>query len=317
MSIWTLLSFFTLTILTQTTSVEGQAFLNNNPQKQTAEQCQGQCQALYNFYKRIIMLTSMLDRYLESCLQLCPAPAPTTTTPRTVTTPSSPTTRVTGTSILMTTLFNQRAGTFQDCGLSGNRNRIVGGTRAEECEFPWVAEVLSPCSNCGGTIVDSRHIVTAAHCLSTVSLLSNTGCRVTASDLTVKVGSSSLAKTTAYKVSNITIDSRYNYVTKDNDVAVLRLAQDLTFSQCVRPVCLPSTSDDPAKSEECLTAGWGKTDEKSNEIVHINDLMKVKVPIVDEATCRNSYRANSNTIKINENKLCAGNLTHGGKDSCT
>lgn len=50
-------------------------------------------------------------------------------------------------------------------------NRIVGGTKAEPGEFPFQVRLnirsRRGSSLCGGVIIDQRHILTAAHCMTT------------------------------------------------------------------------------------------------------------------------------------------------------
>lgn len=50
-------------------------------------------------------------------------------------------------------------------------NRIVGGNRADPGEFPYQVRLnirsRRGSSLCGGTIIDQRHILTAAHCVTT------------------------------------------------------------------------------------------------------------------------------------------------------
>lgn len=50
-------------------------------------------------------------------------------------------------------------------------NRIVGGTKAEPGEFPYQVRLnirsRRGSSLCGGVIIDQRHILTAAHCMTT------------------------------------------------------------------------------------------------------------------------------------------------------
>lgn len=51
------------------------------------------------------------------------------------------------------------------------QNRIVGGTKAEPGEFPFQVRLnirsRRGSSLCGGVIIDQRHILTAAHCVTT------------------------------------------------------------------------------------------------------------------------------------------------------
>ncbi|KAL1123627.1 hypothetical protein AAG570_002703 [Ranatra chinensis] len=52
------------------------------------------------------------------------------------------------------------------CGGVGRQQRIVGGRRADPHEFPWLV-LLSHAGTpyCGGALVTSHHVLTAAHCL--------------------------------------------------------------------------------------------------------------------------------------------------------
>lgn len=51
------------------------------------------------------------------------------------------------------------------------QNRIVGGNKAEPGEFPYQVRLnirsRRGSSLCGGVIIDKRHILTAAHCMTT------------------------------------------------------------------------------------------------------------------------------------------------------
>lgn len=58
---------------------------------------------------------------------------------------------------------------LEQCGLQENDNRIVDGTIADLDEFPWMALLqykkrgkIEP--GCGGTLINNRYVVTAAHC---------------------------------------------------------------------------------------------------------------------------------------------------------
>ena len=61
--------------------------------------------------------------------------------------------------------------TTRSKNLEKNQEKIVGGEEAERGEWPWQAllEVVDPVDSliypiCGGTLIDSKWVVTAAHC---------------------------------------------------------------------------------------------------------------------------------------------------------
>lgn len=52
-----------------------------------------------------------------------------------------------------------------DCGEANTSNRIVGGEETERHEYPWQVGLFVGANHlCGGTIISSRHVLTAAHC---------------------------------------------------------------------------------------------------------------------------------------------------------
>ncbi len=45
--------------------------------------------------------------------------------------------------------------------------RIVNGADADQYEWPWIAALLNNGRQfCGGSLIDSKHILTAAHCVA-------------------------------------------------------------------------------------------------------------------------------------------------------
>ncbi|CAG5132420.1 unnamed protein product, partial [Candidula unifasciata] len=94
------------------------------------------------------------------------------------------------------------------------------------------------------------------------------------------------------------------------DVAVLRLSRDLTFSDCVSPICLPQAWEDPKRAEYCVAAGWGT--DNVNYPGLTQNLQSVRLPIVDHSLCVPSYGSNY----VNNLKICAGDFYRGGRDTC-
>jgi secreted trypsin-like serine protease len=65
--------------------------------------------------------------------------------------------------------FYTRENEANGCGLSnirGPAQRIVGGRFASDGEFPWIISLhKNERFRCGGSIIDTKTIVTAAHCV--------------------------------------------------------------------------------------------------------------------------------------------------------
>ena len=62
------------------------------------------------------------------------------------------------------------------CGLEGSVQFVFGGTEAEEGQFPFMVSLVwtsrrtrKVSSFCGGVLITSKHVLTAAHCFNTVT----------------------------------------------------------------------------------------------------------------------------------------------------
>lgn len=58
-------------------------------------------------------------------------------------------------------------------------------------------------------------------------------------------------------VSHVIIHESYNKSNTDNDIALLKLSRNITFTRNVKPICLPR--DDVEENTMCITTGWGDT----------------------------------------------------------
>jgi transmembrane serine protease 9 len=184
--------------------------------------------------------------------------------------------------------------------------RIVGGVPAPIGAYPWQVSIglvnVPPSVGhfCGGSIIGSNWIVTAAHCVD-----GNTK----ASSIQVVYGTNFLSQGgKVAQVSAIKIHDKWNKATYDYDVAVLRTVQTIEqpaiilLDQAQAPTLFPI-------GVLSTVSGWGLTQEKGN----ISDVLQhVGVQVTSNEIC-NSPTAYAGSIT--DRMACAGFAT-GGKDSC-
>jgi len=192
-------------------------------------------------------------------------------------------------------------------------SRIVGGNNAP-APIPWQVHVHYKGSGflCGGTILDEETILSAAHCFYPLLDRSDPADYIAAG--IKREGSSAGQKV---DIKEVIIHPEYDYsraVAKfDNDIAILKLKEPLTFNADVQPARLPDSTLNPEDKETfAIVSGWGRVRYGGPSS---KDLKYVFVPIlgVDKCVNLNSLYTPSN---ITSNMICAGDLTDGGVDAC-
>ncbi|XP_028833638.1 serine protease 56 [Denticeps clupeoides] len=183
------------------------------------------------------------------------------------------------------------------------RSRIVGGSPASPGSWPWLVNLqLDGVLMCGGVLVDSSWVVTAAHCFAG---------SYSESYWTAVVGEFDITRADPdeqiMKVNRIMTHPKFNPKTFNNDIALVELNAPVMLSEYVTPVCLPSALEPPVGTP-CLVAGWGSLyeDGPSADIV-----MEAKVPLLPQSTCKSSLGKEL----VTNTMFCAGYLS-GGIDSC-
>jgi len=192
-------------------------------------------------------------------------------------------------------------------GVRDINNEIVGGVNAVPYSWPWqvlwcVGTNPSTCSlSCGGSVIDRNWVITAGHCVYG---------NLNAGSYSVKAGAFQYTESTAsvqqVRVSQIYLHPNYGQ-TPVNDIALIRLATPLSYTNQVQPVCLPTVdSTQTTPPSTAWVTGWGTTTSGGQVSPQ---LKQVNVPFVSYTSCRNSYGTS-----INDNLMtCAG---IAGKDSC-
>jgi secreted trypsin-like serine protease len=146
---------------------------------------------------------------------------------------------------------------LNSCGcaaVSAASGRIVAGQASPKDKLPYQVMVTpcegAACSMCGGTILNKRYILTAAHCLP-----------AGVTKITVDAGVNNWCTEIGQKIPvyEMEIHPKYSTTTFDNDIAILKLSKDLTFSDSVKPACLPSSATQDYSNTWAQLSGWGGT----------------------------------------------------------
>ncbi|XP_031831789.1 proclotting enzyme [Nomia melanderi] len=197
------------------------------------------------------------------------------------------------------------------CGAkNGNQDqeRIVGGHNAEPGEWPWIAALFNAGRQfCGGSLIDDRHILTAAHCVSNMNPWD-------VARLTVRLGDYNIKTHTEIRhierrVKRVVRHRGFNLRTLYNDVALLTLSEPVPFTEQIRPICLPSGSQ-LYSGKTATVIGWGSLRESGPQPAI---LQEVSIPIWTNSECKSKYGAAA-PGGIVDSFLCAGRVA---KDSCS
>ncbi|XP_067228719.1 tryptase-like [Chanodichthys erythropterus] len=193
------------------------------------------------------------------------------------------------------------------CGQAPLNNRIVGGVDAFEGSWPWQVSLHSSTYGghfCGGSLINSEWVLTAAHCLPGVS----------ASSLLVFLGKRTQQGVNTYeisrKVATIIVHPSYDSQTSDNDIALLRLSSAVTFNDYIRPVCLAAQKSVFPSGTSSWITGWGDI-QSGVSLPAPGTLQETMVPVVGNTQCDTLLGSGS----VTNNMICAG-LLEGGKDTC-
>ncbi|XP_065071795.1 plasma kallikrein-like [Rhopilema esculentum] len=184
----------------------------------------------------------------------------------------------------------------QVCGIRA-RSRVVGGTHAKYGEWPWQVGIVNQKKFggdrryviCGGSLINNQWVLTAAHCFGrprSTPLQNDFIVRIAEHDLKTDEGS------------------------YDNDIALLKLAKRVKYTQLIKPVCLPEANKKERAGQSCTVIGWGRVQEfgPTSKI-----LKKAQIPIVQRKKCKETLQKHG---FFTDNMLCAG-YKDGKVDACS
>ncbi|XP_059484211.1 trypsin-1-like [Neocloeon triangulifer] len=187
--------------------------------------------------------------------------------------------------------------------------RIVGGIEAVPHSMPWMALLVSQERDyapfCGGSIINDRYVLTAAHCYDKKILIE---------DIKIIIGEHDRCRqdrvTVIMSVDKMIIHPAFRQVDFFADIMLLRLSMRITFNRVIRPICLPPQGLS-FENNWAIVSGWG-TQNSSGSLQCT--LKQATVPIISQQECalKSKYPPNA----VHATLFCAGLIGQGGRDSC-
>jgi len=191
----------------------------------------------------------------------------------------------------------------RECGkqqYQPSKARIVGGVHAHPNSWPWQVRLQLGNGLCGGSLIDTRHVLTAAHCFQGPLALSTYYVFVGMHDINQPVYGEQ-----RINVDRVFLHEQYNTQTNENDVAIIRLAKPITISDKINIICLPGPEANGV-NETVWVAGWGTTSFQGSTSPVLKQTSLHTMP----NRCPQVYGTYNN-----EKQMCAG-AHGGGRDTC-
>ncbi|CAF1493852.1 unnamed protein product [Rotaria sp. Silwood1] len=196
--------------------------------------------------------------------------------------------------------------TNSTCGCSLNApilTKIIGGEEATMNSWGWAVSIRFRNNHiCGGSLISSELVLTAAHCLVSKKTLSS---------LSVTAGSHYLSIINQQRsISEISIHQNFNTMTYINDIAIIRLSSPFDMNdRSLAVICLPPPIlEYPQNDTIVIAIGWGV----------LSMIEKISSDTLQQVTLKTVPNTISTCLVLihNENgQFCAG-VQGGGKDTC-
>jgi secreted trypsin-like serine protease len=228
-------------------------------------------------------------------------------------------------------LFAGLVGALSGRALSETDTKMItGGTEAPDGKYPWQVRLYSSMDDkigfCGGSIIDEKWILTAAHCL-----LDTDG-------VVVGYGNNDRTKTTKVESEKIIVHPGY-IAGEKADVALVKLKEPIPDATAKAIIYAEQDKDLLPDGANVTVTGWGaiwdfQAFQNAVDVMAgrrtvserklLNDeelqaplkLHEVDIQVIEPTECKSVYQSlNVPAFSIGDTEICATGLT-GGKDSC-
>jgi len=206
--------------------------------------------------------------------------------------------------------------------------RIIGGYEARAHSWPWLVTLNIAQGEghiCGASLLrvsenseESDILLTAAHCVTQEKTMATNPVAFSPSQVTATAGNHHHYTVEAGEVNRQVVQIRFHsgfrFTAKygaPNDLAVLKLATPIPFSDTIRPICLPAAGEPIPTSKTCVVAGWGRNSSRNPNEYPIS-LQQLVMQVHPPSTCLGTTWG---SVYREDQMICAGSL-QGTSSTC-
>lgn len=188
------------------------------------------------------------------------------------------------------------------------KQRIIGGQKANPGNFPWQAFTYIH-GRGGGALLGDRWILTAAHTIYPKEHNKGTD-DLTNDRIHVFLGHTNVEEIEElghHPVRRVIIHPDYRQDEPNNfegDIALLELENSVTLGPNLLPICLPDNETFYDKGLMGYVSGFGITEDK---IAY--NLRFVRLPVADREACQRWLRRKKSNDVFSQNMFCSGDPT--------
>ncbi|XP_060518005.1 trypsin delta-like [Cylas formicarius] len=184
-----------------------------------------------------------------------------------------------------------------------NSLRVVGGTNSSAFQFPYQVAIFlhkhldRGYSFCGGSVISPNYVLTAAQCFR----------KHTISTINLLFGARNVSNWEpghywiTLRGSAAIVHEDYDLETRNNDIALIKLDEELQFDEAIQPVRLPENDNDDYVGKTGTIAGWGHY--KEDEFGISPWMNFVNVTVMSNEECK-TYDYDFDQL-VTSNNLCS------------
>ncbi|XP_042556116.1 kallikrein-1-like isoform X1 [Dipodomys spectabilis] len=195
------------------------------------------------------------------------------------------------------------------------QSRIIGGSECEKQSQPWQVAVYNfNRIQCGGVLLNSQWVLTAAHCFSDNYQVWLGRHNLFSDEATAQfVHVSGSFPHPGFNMSYTEIHHRVPGLDYSHDLMLLRLKEQVQFTDAVKPAVMPTQEAEIGMS--CITSGWGSITTggsilDTHDFKFPDDLQCLEVQLLPREDCEKAHPQ-----EVTEFMLCAGSLKNAA-DTC-